>query len=232
MTKINPDELDTRIQGLKDALVAERDKRRRAERDRQVLLAHIKENGGFRTKVQLIADGVWRMPEFYPDGSVKSVGDEEKSYRPACFDLGGISTLEEALSVDVNPSDPFFIKELITLFGIDGACMVIEGIEGSSDLKKQFRKEEIESLILEGFSLAEIGRKFSVSRQRIHQLISELGIRKQELRDERDRRLLEEITRYAKDGYAIGDVAHTLSLPYSQVQKMASKGGVKFTAAR
>lgn len=93
-------------------------------------------------------------------------------------------------------------------------------------------KSEIESLILEGVSLAEIGRRESVSRQRVHQKCKEYGIVLQQLRDERDRRLLSQIARYAKDGYTIGDVAHLLSLRYSKVQKLAHRNGVKFTSTQ
>lgn len=118
-------ELEKKRQGLRDTIAAERKKRQSAERDRQKLLDHIKAYGGLSSKARLIADGVWRMPDFYPSGEIKTVGDEEDYYRPIRFKLGDLS-LEEVIANAINPFDPFFLKELIERFGIDSVLDVIK----------------------------------------------------------------------------------------------------------
>lgn len=68
-------------------------------------------------------------------------------------------------------------------------------------------KMEVRSLIREGLSLSEIGRRLDVSRQRIQQIASEMGFSSQmlrKIREERERKLIERVKELTKD-YDIND---------------------------
>ena len=91
---------------------------------------------------------------------------------------------------------------------------------------------EFAQLILEGKTLAEIGKLHGISRQRVSQILKENNISVDGLIQQREAPVIEAIKNLANAGLSIGEIANDLNMTYCQIKERASQSSIKCVAKR